>query len=244
MLQVDINEEEPQFLKGHTARSGQEMSPIRVVKNPDGSMQRAALTQSALTRERRDLQQQRERAELDGGAGGGAKPWNDPLAGKQGDRRVLCGCCLSSLLGRLQQHSACRDIWSMTARLLAGAPIVEAQGSLAPTSSSVCRAGYAAGSSARPQAAFAQPEWKEKALGKATTFGYNDPRPIKEQRASLPIYAFRDDIIRGVQDNRIIILSAETGSGKTTQVTQYLAESGWTAKARAACNTCLSLICC
>ena len=174
-MQVDINEAEPHFLKGHTARSGQEMSPIRVVKNPDGSMQRAALTQGALAKERRELQQQRERADNDGAAAAGAKPWNDPLANKPA-------------------------------------------------------AGFAGGTSARTGSAFAQPEWKEKALGKATTFGFNDVRPIKEQREGLPIFSFRDDIIKGVADNKIIILSAETGSGKTTQVTQYLAESGWTTK--------------
>ena len=76
------------------------------------------------------------------------------------------------------------------------------------------------------------PEWKEKAIGKATTFGFNDTRPIKEQREGLPIFPFRSDIIQGVAENRVIILSAETGSGKTTQVTQYLAEAGWTSKVR------------
>lgn len=92
---MDINEAEPQFLKGHTARSGQEMSPIRVVKNPDGSMQRAALTQSALSRERRDLQQQKERSESEA-AQGRAKPWDDPLA-RQPDRyaphHLYTACC-------------------------------------------------------------------------------------------------------------------------------------------------------
>jgi HrpA-like RNA helicase len=55
---------------------------------------------------------------------------------------------------------------------------------------------------------------------------------MKEQREGLPIFPFRDDIIRGVAENKILILSAETGSGKTTQVTQYLAEAGWTSKVR------------
>jgi ATP-dependent RNA helicase DHX8/PRP22 len=77
---------------------------------------------------------------------------------------------------------------------------------------------------------FAQPEWKEKALGKAVMFGYQDSRPIQEQRRGLPIYPFREQIIQGVKENQIIILSAETGSGKTTQVTQYLAEAGWTSR--------------
>lgn len=42
---MDLNDEEPAFLKGHSSRSGIEMSPIKIVKNPDGSMQRAAMTQ-------------------------------------------------------------------------------------------------------------------------------------------------------------------------------------------------------
>ena len=40
-----MNDEEPLFLKGVSSRSGAEMSPIKIVKNPDGSMQRAAMTQ-------------------------------------------------------------------------------------------------------------------------------------------------------------------------------------------------------
>lgn len=59
-----------------------------------------------------------------------------------------------------------------------------------------------------------------------------DARPIQEQREGLPIFAFREQILQGVKEHQIIILSAETGSGKTTQVTQYLAESGWVSKVR------------
>lgn len=58
-----------------------------------------------------------------------------------------------------------------------------------------------------------------------------DARPIQQQREGLPIFAFREQILQGVKEHQIIILSAETGSGKTTQVTQYLAEAGWTSKA-------------
>jgi ATP-dependent RNA helicase DHX8/PRP22 len=49
-FEVDINEVEPEFLKGNSSRSGREMSPIKIVKNPDGSLQRAAMTQSALAK--------------------------------------------------------------------------------------------------------------------------------------------------------------------------------------------------
>ncbi len=46
------------------------------------------------------------------------------------------------------------------------------------------------------------PEWKTKALGKAPTFGFNDARPIKEQRESLPIFKLRDQLIEAVNTNQ------------------------------------------
>jgi len=44
-FEIDLNENEPGFLRGQTTKTGVEMSPIKIVKNPDGSMQRAAMTQ-------------------------------------------------------------------------------------------------------------------------------------------------------------------------------------------------------
>ena len=40
-------------------------------------------------------------------------------------------------------------------------------------------------------------------MGKAPTFGYNDSRPIKEQRESLPIFKLRDQFIQAVNDNQV-----------------------------------------
>ena len=37
-------------------------------------------------------------------------------------------------------------------------------------------------------------------------------------------------MIQAVQDNQILIVIGETGSGKTTQITQYLAEEGFATK--------------
>lgn len=53
-IEVELNEDEPEFLKGQTSHS-LDLSPIKIVKNPDGSLQRAAMTQSALTKERREV---------------------------------------------------------------------------------------------------------------------------------------------------------------------------------------------
>ena len=41
------------------------MSPIKIVRNPDGSLQRAAMTQSALAKERRELRDSQQRALMD-----------------------------------------------------------------------------------------------------------------------------------------------------------------------------------
>ena len=64
-FEIDLNDREPAFLAGHTAASGGDMSPIKIVKNPDGSLQRAAMTQSALAKERRELRDQTQRNQME-----------------------------------------------------------------------------------------------------------------------------------------------------------------------------------
>jgi pre-mRNA-splicing factor ATP-dependent RNA helicase DHX38/PRP16 len=45
-------------------------------------------------------------------------------------------------------------------------------------------------------------------------------RTLDEQRKYLPIYAIREDLLKIIRENSIIICVGETGSGKTTQMTQ------------------------
>ena len=59
---------------------------------------------------------------------------------------------------------------------------------------------------------------------------------IASQRASLPIFRLRSALLQAIADNDILIVIGETGSGKTTQLTQYLAEAGYTAGGRIACT--------
>ncbi|KAJ6123274.1 Pre-mRNA-splicing factor ATP-dependent RNA helicase-like protein cdc28 [Penicillium capsulatum] len=51
---------------------------------------------------------------------------------------------------------------------------------------------------------------------------------MEETRKSLPIYQFRDQIIQAVAGHQVLIIVGETGSGKTTQIPQYLHEAGYT----------------
>ena len=181
-FEVDMNEVEPAFLKGCTTRAGIELSPVRVVKNPDGAMQRAAMTSSQLARERRELKQQQQKAVADAIPKNVGLAWLDPMA--DGQERVFAD--------ELRQVGM--------------------------------------------SAALDNPEWKKKADASAPVFGKQDTRTIKEQRESLPIFGLKDALVDAVNSHQVLVVIGETGSGKTTQMTQYLAEAGYTAVGKIGCT--------
>jgi pre-mRNA-splicing factor ATP-dependent RNA helicase DHX16 len=57
---------------------------------------------------------------------------------------------------------------------------------------------------------------------------HSTAKTIEETRKSLPIYAYRDQLIEAIAEHQTLIVVAETGSGKTTQLPQYLHEAGYT----------------
>ena len=52
-------------------------------------------------------------------------------------------------------------------------------------------------------------------------------KTIKEQKESLPIFSVKEELLNIIRDNKVTIIVGETGSGKTTQLTQYLYENGY-----------------
>lgn len=50
---------------------------------------------------------------------------------------------------------------------------------------------------------------------------------IEETKKSLPVYKYKDQIIAAVEKFQVLIFVGETGSGKTTQLPQYLYEAGF-----------------
>ncbi|KAJ9186248.1 hypothetical protein P3X46_001849 [Hevea brasiliensis] len=179
-LEIELNEDEPAFLQGQT-RYSVDMSPVKIFKNPEGSLSRAAALQSALIKERREVREQQQRTMLDSIPKDLNRPWEDPMP-ETGERHL--------------------------AQELRGVGL----------------------------SAYDMPEWKKDAFGKALTFGQRSKLSIQEQRQSLPIYKLKKELIQAVHDNQVLVVIGETGSGKTTQVTQYLAEAGYTTKGKIGCT--------
>jgi len=181
-FEVELNEEEPPFLTGQSTQS-LNLSPIRIVKNPDGSLQRAAMTQSALAKERKELRDQQRNSLVDSVPKDLHRPWEDPLP-EAGERHIA-----QALKGIDQTPNE-------------------------------------------------MPEWKKEALGSHPTFGYGNRAKMSmvEQRQSLPIFKLKKELVSAVLDNQVLVVIGETGSGKTTQITQYLAEAGITSRGVIGCT--------
>ncbi|KAG6873856.1 hypothetical protein C0995_010468 [Termitomyces sp. Mi166 len=181
-LDVEVREDEPPFLAGQTKKT-LDLSPIKIVKAPDGSLNRAALAGASLAKERRELRQQEANEEADSQARDFSQPWLDPMS-KESDRLFA-----QDLRGNLKSQKA---------------------GEV--------------------------PQWKQSSFNKATTFGEITTLSIQEQRRSLPIYKLREPLLKAIGEHQVLIVVGDTGSGKTTQMVQYLAEAGYTEKGRVGCT--------
>merc|ERR1719228_2112908 len=65
---------------------------------------------------------------------------------------------------------------------------------------------------------------------------FSKKKTLKQQREFLPVYAVRQQLLQLIRDNSVIIVVGETGSGKTTQLTQYLHEDGYTKYGMVGCT--------
>lgn len=160
------------------------MSPVKIVKNPDGSLSQAAMMQGALAKERREMkiaQQQAEASQQD----------EDDLANGDATMRP-------------------DDPFAFRSNAAASGPTHKTH-----------------------QLA----EWKKSLLtGSKGSYGKKTNLSIVEQREGLPIYKLREELLKGVYDNQILVVIGETGSGKTTQITQYLAEAGYVVRGKIGCT--------
>jgi pre-mRNA-splicing factor ATP-dependent RNA helicase DHX38/PRP16 len=57
---------------------------------------------------------------------------------------------------------------------------------------------------------------------------FSRTKSLSEQRRYLPVHTVREDLLTVMRENQVVVVVGETGSGKTTQLAQYLHEDGYT----------------
>jgi ATP-dependent RNA helicase DHX8/PRP22 len=180
-IDIELREEEPPFLKGQTAKAGVHFSPIRIVKNPNSSIHRAAIQQAELAKDRRELREQQQRTIVENIPKEIIQKYDDPT-------------------------STSNRVFASTLKDLANQ-------------------------------SYEPSDWKKESQSlKKFNPSSRASMSIREQRESLPIYSLKDELIDAIDKNRILVVIGETGSGKTTQITQYLVERGYAKYGKIGCT--------
>jgi ATP-dependent RNA helicase DHX8/PRP22 len=99
-VDIEVKEDEAPFLAGQAKRA-LELSPIKIVKAPDGTLNRAALAGASLAKERKELRQQEVNEQADSETRDLSTPWNDPMA--QSSDRLFAQDARGSAMGRREQ---------------------------------------------------------------------------------------------------------------------------------------------
>ncbi|GAC94707.1 pre-mRNA splicing factor [Pseudozyma hubeiensis SY62] len=69
---------------------------------------------------------------------------------------------------------------------------------------------------------------KDKLLQQQIQEAESKAAKIQATRESLPVYALRQELLDAIDEYQVLIVVGETGSGKTTQLPQFLHEAGYT----------------
>ena len=67
----------------------------------------------------------------------------------------------------------------------------------------------------------------DKKVRKVVNIPVSREKTIQDARLKLPILAEEQGIMEAINENPVVIICGETGSGKTTQVPQFLYEAGY-----------------
>lgn len=161
-VDIELNTEEPKFLKGQINNSTVP-NPMLILKNPEGSLSRAAMSGLKLAQEMKEekLQQKRDQ-ERDARA---ARESSDPLR-------------------QLTQQD--RNLKNQTDNAISA--------------------------------------WRNNQQNQKIEYGKRTSLSMKEQRETLPVFAMRGQLVDAIRDNQFLVIVGETGSGKTTQIVQYIYE--------------------
>ncbi|CAD2111971.1 adenosinetriphosphatase [Plasmodium vinckei petteri] len=172
MIEIEVNEREPNFLKGQTTKAGANLSPIQIIVNAEGTLAKAITTTSALTKERKEEKKNEQNALFDSIPKDISRPWEDPKP-NLGERTIA---------------EALKNVGK----------------------------------------SYDLPDWKKNYINNNISIGMKNSLPLNEQREKLPIYNLKIDLMKAIKKNNVLIVIGETGSGKTTQIPQYLHEAKYT----------------
>ncbi|GAA5971353.1 hypothetical protein JCM8115_003473 [Rhodotorula mucilaginosa] len=192
-----VHDLKPPFLDGRMAFTKQ-LEPINPIKDPTSDLAVFAKKGSQLVMERR-AQREREKA-----------------AAKAAS---LAGTALGNIMGVKEEADQQQPSDSKPTDGSKGT------GANATTSS----AGGADEDDGRKNSDSQFAEHMKKAAASKNKGGSHFARTksLKEQRQYLPAFASREALLKIVRENQVVVVIGETGSGKTTQLTQFLHEEGY-----------------
>ncbi|PAV76417.1 hypothetical protein WR25_11591 isoform C [Diploscapter pachys] len=181
-IEIEICDDPAPFLQSFEVIN-KEIEPVKVIKNPDGSLAQAALMQGALSKERKEAKIQAQR--------------------EKDSEQQRGGLTASRILDPMQEGGS---TWKDDDR-----PSNKREREM--------------------------PDWmKHVTIGGKATYGKRTNLSMKEQRESLPIFGLKKPLIQAMCDNQILVVIGETGSGKTTQMTQYAVEAGFARRGKIGCT--------
>lgn len=65
---------------------------------------------------------------------------------------------------------------------------------------------------------------------------FSKSKTVQQQRHSLPVFDVKEDLLQVLRENKICVIVGETGSGKTTQLAQFLYEDGYASLGKIGCT--------
>ena len=69
---------------------------------------------------------------------------------------------------------------------------------------------------------------RDQTAAAATVYNSREHLAVQDQRSRLPVFKHRKELLYLIETHATTLVVGETGSGKTTQIPQYLLEAGWT----------------
>ncbi|OAA56582.1 mRNA splicing factor RNA helicase [Niveomyces insectorum RCEF 264] len=196
----------PPFLDGKTIFTKQ-LEPVPAVRDYQSDMAVFSRKGSRVVRERRQ-QRERQRAVK--------------------DATNAAGTTLGNLMGVREDadDDSARPIAGEDEATAATASAAGAAGAGAAVSNSTTN-GAAPGGADEAAGGKGSNKFAEHMKSNEGASNFSQSKSLREQREFLPAFAVREDLMRVIRDNQVIIVVGETGSGKTTQLTQFLYEEGY-----------------